>query len=253
MNFPYIIAGVCRDALVNGYTPYELLRDGLRDRHHFGYCDLSRDDTIADCTNNFDITDETLVSALKMMPATVEIIFLNGLPGITKLGANIFSDNLKKPGLLQAIYANDCGIETIDADALGGLGELKIFNADNNPSVQNIPEDLFKDTPKLLQFSMFFAGVQAIPAGLFQNTPDIERIVLHGIPTLTEFAPGTFDGLTKLQILRFVLCGFHDNSFPEGLFKDLVSLQFFDFFGNPGFTTFKKSWFDGGWGKNILR
>ena len=70
-------AGICRDSNVNGFTPYELLRDGQPTRYHFGYCDIAGDDTIAECTNS-DITDANLAFALGLLPDTVEVIFLNG-------------------------------------------------------------------------------------------------------------------------------------------------------------------------------
>ena len=53
-------------------------------------------------------------------------------------------------------------------------------------------------------------------------------------------------------MISFVDSAFDDDSFPIGVFKDLVSLKFFDFFGNK-INMFKKSWFYGGWGQNILR
>ncbi len=70
-------AGICRDSNVNEFTPYELLRDGQPTRHHFGYCDLAGDDTIAECTN-VAITDDNIEAALGLLPSTVEVIFLNG-------------------------------------------------------------------------------------------------------------------------------------------------------------------------------
>ena len=66
------------------------------------------------------------------MPKMTEVIFLNGIPGITALTANIFSAHLLEPSNIQAIYLNDCKIDNIDASALNGLPNLKIFNADYN-------------------------------------------------------------------------------------------------------------------------
>ena len=118
-------AGICRDSNVNGYTPYELLRDGQPTRRHFGYCDLAGDDTIAECTTG-GITDANIEAALGLIPPTVEVIFLNGNPGITTLPDNLFS-GYGFSDKLQAIYVNGCSILSIGDYALYGLPELKIF------------------------------------------------------------------------------------------------------------------------------
>ena len=56
----------------------------------------------------------------------------------------------------------------------------------------------------------------------------------------------------KLEMISFVNNGaFDDTSFPDGVFDDLVSLKFFDFFGN-NIATVKKSLFESGWGENLL-
>ena len=253
--------GICRDSLVNGYTPYELLRNGQPSRHHYGYCDIAGEGTIAECTNQLHINDGNLANVLAMMPDTVEVIFLNGIPGITTLTANIFSDNLANSEIVQAIYLNDCALATIEPRALAGLPELKIFNADSNADFTTLDEDMFINNPKLLQWSMFNTGITSIPAGFFQHTLDIERIVGYGTP-LTEFEAGVFDNLTKLQMLSFVNCQLSNDGIPDDVFNDLESLQFFDLFADPAGTNeiahFKKEWFNynGGaskMGANLIR
>ena len=61
---------ICRDSFVNGYTPYELQRQGQQTRHRVGYCDLSAQNTIADCVDQ-NLDDASFVQALKFLPATV--------------------------------------------------------------------------------------------------------------------------------------------------------------------------------------
>eukprot|EP01083_Nonionella_stella_P293610 998557_1 len=70
------------------------------------------------------------------------------------------------------------------------------------------------------------------------------------MPELNQFEAGTFDGLSNLKLASFVNCGFTNEGFPEGIFSDLVSLEFIDFFGNK-LTSIDAGWFSGGWGSNI--
>ena len=249
--------GICRDALVNGYTPYELLRDGENSCRHFGYCDLAGDDTIADCSGQTRINDSNLDKVLRMMPDSVQVIFLNGIPDITDIPADAFS----KFSDLQALYINDCpNLATISENALRGLGNLKIFNADNNESITTIPETLFKDSSDLRQISMFQNPITDIPAKLFENTKNIERIVLYG-NSITEFPPGVFAGLKKLTFLAFPDTGLCSETYciPDDTFDDLESLQYFDIFLAPNFTKLKARWFnvdkksESKMGKNLIR
>lgn len=73
---------------------------------HVGYCDLAGDDKIAECTNNPYIADATLPGALAMLPSTVEVIFLNGISGITALPDSIFQDNLKKRKFYRPLFTS---------------------------------------------------------------------------------------------------------------------------------------------------
>ena len=250
--------GICRDSQVNGYGPYELLRDGQATRHRIGYCDLAAHDTIADCTDiNLSTDDDSFVQALKELPDTVEVLFANGNPGITELRADVF-DGLPN---LQAIYLNDCGIETMASGVLSELSNLKVFVINMNP-IAAIPSDLFDYTPGLLQFEYFttFQGNatlftnSGLPAGLFEKTLDIERIIIYGHKRLTALPENLLKGLTKLNIFSVVDNGLTSDGIPEDLFYDCTSLQFWDFFGNS-MDTFDVRWFNGGggWEKNILR
>jgi len=247
-------AGICRDSTISiggggAFSPYEYLRDGQPSRHHVGFCDVAADETVAECTAAL-ITDVNIEAALKILPNTIEVLFLSG-NSITSLNRTVF-ENLRNPGIIQALYVNDCQLQEIAADTFMDMPELKIFNADSN-NVTVLPDDLFKTNTELRQLSMFFNfGLAVLPEDLFENTKDLERLVMYGTK-ISRFAQDTFKGLSKLELMSFVDNGlFNETSFPDDVFKDLISLKFFDFFGNK-FTKFEKKWFDGGWGANILR
>jgi Leucine-rich repeat (LRR) protein len=247
--------GICTDSLVNGYTPYELLRSGALTRHHFGYCDLAYGNTVADCTH-MSITDSTLANALQLLPSTVQVIFFNDNPGISMLPSNIFSANLKNVSNIQSLSFDECNITTIDPAAFNGLTRLKVLNLNMN-NIESLPSNVFTSTPNLLQLSLFTAGTKyysltSLPEELFASTPNIERIVMYGHGSLNTFTPNIFKGLTKCTIISFVNCGFNNAGFPTGVFKDLKSLRYFDFFGNK-LTSVESTWFDGNWGGNITR
>ena len=253
---------ICADSLVTvdehgPFTPYELLRTGKISRRRVGFCDLALNDTIADCTD-MGLTDTTFVLALSYLPTTVEIIFMSGNTKITKLTADIFST----PGLtsLQAIYLNDCGITSIDANALQGLASLKIFNVNMNP-IPSLPESLFQPTPDLLQFEYFTTGqgastaLSSLPAGLFQYTQSIERIVIYGHKRLTSLPPGLLANLSHLLIFSMVDCGLTSTGIPANLFVNCTSLEYWDFFGNS-MEVFDNRWFSGtgvAWYTNVKR
>ena len=253
---------ICADSLVtvngNGpYTPYELLRTGKISRRRVGFCDLALDDTIADCTD-VGLTDDTFVQALSYLPINVEVIFMSGNKGITMLTDGIFNT----PGLtsLQAIYLNDCGITSIDEDALRGLASLKIFNVNMNP-IPSLPESLFQYSPGLLQFEYFTTGqgantaLSSLPANLFLNTKSIERIVIYGHKRLTSLPSGLLAGLNNLLIFSMVDCGLTTTGIPANLFVDCTSLEYWDFFGNS-IKMFDNVWFSGtgvNWYTNVKR
>jgi hypothetical protein len=254
---------ICRDSFVNGYTPYELQRQGQQTRHRVGYCDLSGQNTIADCVDQ-NLDDESFVQALQFLPATVQIIFMSGNPtitdgslGITKLTEDIFKANLKSPSTVQAIYLNDNSIADIHENALRGLVNLKIFCINMNP-LPSIPGKLFQYSPNLLQFEYFMTGqgdntaLSEFPVDLFSNTKKIERIVIYGHKRVTSLPSGLLDGLSNLNIFTIVDSGLTSDGIPDDLFHDCTSLQFWDFFGNS-MTTFDGRWFNGIWEKNLIR
>ena len=123
--------------------------------------------------------------------------------------------------------------------------------------ISTFPAKLLSPTPRLRQFSAITAGSKyhsllGLPDDLFAYTPDMQRIIIYGHRNLTEFPATIFKGLSKCEIISFVSCGFTNDGFPDDVFSDLTSLKFFDFFGNQ-LTKVEQRWFQGGWGKNILR
>lgn len=243
-------AGICRDVLVKGYTPYEWLRDGATTKHRLPYCNVAGDEKVADCQAG-GITTTTLGTALSMLPSSIEILFLSGNE-ITSLGDDAFN-GLKNIKNIKAIYLNDCKLGTIGANALRGLSNLEVFNADEN-LVEVLDEDFLKHTPKLRQFSMFhnfnlWTATKMIPTKFFSYTPNLEVISLYGTAVET-FEKDTFKGLRKLTLLTFVTNA-NIASFPDGVFDDLVSLQFLDFF-RCSITTIPEGFF-GSWARNLIR
>ena len=251
--------GVCKDSLVNGYTPFELLRDGADTNHRSIYCDIAGHGTVADCSKG-GVDDTNLETVLKSLPATVEVLFLNG-NNITSLGQSAFyHDDYKFSNSnnknLKALYLSDNpNLSSLDKDALEGLDNLLSFNAANN-QITFLDENFLKHTPKLTQFSTYFnfdlfASTNKLPVKFFSHTPDLERMSLYGTG-ITTFDAGTFKNLTKLQFMSFVNnAKINKDSFPEGLFDDCVSLLEWDFFGN-NITELREGLF-GNWAKNILR
>lgn len=246
--------GICRDSLVDGATPFEHYRAGADTHRHLGYCDVLENDNFADCTKA-GITDTTLAFALSLIPDTVTILVLNNNVGITELSSGIF-DNLKNPASIKALIIEDCNIATLAENSFAPLVNLEILNMNQN-LISELPSGILASNPKLKQFSMFGAGTKpglltTLPEDVFSPTPDIERIILYGHSGLTAFPANIFKGLGKCEMISFVACGFSEAGFPDGVFSDLVSLQWFDFFGNQ-ITKVESRWFDGGWAGKILR
>lgn len=246
--------GICRDALVNGYTPYELQRQGAATGRRLGYCVMSTNDTVADCTKAF-LNDTSFPLALSLIPYTTQVLIVNNNPKITMLPSGIFS-GLRNPSGVKALIMDDCGIKTIDSNAFAPLTNLQVLNLNQN-KVQTLPTGMLSRNGQLKQFSMFGAGeaytqLTGLPEDLFFYTPLIERIVMYGHPNITSFPPNVFRDLFHCEIISFVNCGITNAGIPDGVFSNLTSLLFFDFFGNQ-LTKAEARWFEGGWASNVLR
>jgi hypothetical protein len=242
--------GICRDALVDGYTPYEWLRDGADTQHRLPFCDVANNGKVVDCTMG-GVNTDNLSAVLESLPGTMEILFLNGNQ-ITSITGPL-ADSLTNPLNLKALYLNDNGLESLAANTLEGLDNLEVFNADENLVVE-LADDFLSYTPKLKQFSMFHnynLFSPSIPATFFSNTPLLEVISLYGTG-ITNFTEHTFDGLHNVKMFSFVTNGgITEASFPAGLFDDLTSVQFFDFFGTE-IKALPDNFF-GPWASKILR
>jgi hypothetical protein len=242
--------------MVDGYTPYEWLKQGADTLRRHAYCDvgggINGKDEVADCTMG-GITDANFHDVLASLPGTMKILFLNGNK-ITKIDGPL-SNHLENPANLKAIYMNDNGLKTVSADAFKGLSNLEVWNADVN-QVATLDKDFLQYTPKLKHFSMHDNPklfTPSFPAGFWQHTPKLEVMFTYGTGVST-FLPGTFDGLTSLVIMSFVGNNkITEKSFPNPpeLFKDLTSLRFFDFFGNP-IKSIPANFF-GPWASKIIR
>jgi len=246
--------GICRDAVVDGATPFEHLRSGVATHRHLGYCDLANYDTVAECTRS-GITDSNFPYVLSALPSTVKILILNNNLGITSIPSGIFN-NLRNPAEIIALVMEDCMLATIAQDGLAPLINLELLNI-NQHVLTEFPNQMLIGNPFLRQFSAFSAGgkgglLTSLPEDLFQYTPDIENIIMYGQSGLTAFPPNIFRGLDRANIISFVFCGFTNAGFPDGVFSDLANLEWFDFFGNQ-LTSVENRWFDGNWGGNLLR
>lgn len=244
--------GICRDALIDGFTPYEWLREGADTQHRIPFCDLASNDKVADCTMG-GVTETNIASVLAMLPGTVEMLFLNGNK-ISTLANGVFK-NLRNPSNLKALYVNTCGITSMEQNALEGLENLVIFSAYEN-KVLSLHPDFLIHTKKLVDFAMAInpelfggAGGNKFPTGFLQHTPELEMLNMYQCASLTQFDAGTFDKNPKLRVMSFV-----NNqgitSFPNGLFDNLTGLEHFHFFGNQ-ITSFPDNFF-GPWAKKII-
>lgn len=145
-------AGICQDSTIGntGMSPYELQRANLKSLVHFGYCDVIDNGKIVDCSGLNTIAsfadptnpDSNLDVVLGTFPDNMEILFLNGIEGIEFLPSNIFSDNLKSPEKLKALYINGCNIQGAlnvqGQSPFRGLVNLEVLNMDENRDLDEI-------------------------------------------------------------------------------------------------------------------
>jgi hypothetical protein len=66
---------ICRDALVDGYTPYKWFCDGADTQHCLPFCDVANNGKVVDCTMG-GVNTDNLVAVLESLPGTMEILFL---------------------------------------------------------------------------------------------------------------------------------------------------------------------------------
>jgi len=228
-------------------TPPQLYKEAMFTKHRVGDCWLAADDKIADCHRKA-LNDGTIDQQLLWVPDDIEYIFLhaNALTKVPDLSR--FTD-------LKGIYLENNALTVLESDDFASNSKLEILNLSNN-FITEIPDDLLASVTDLKSFFFNFNYVTAIPATLFGTTTDIELISLVD-NKLTEFEAGTFAGLGSLKLLAFGQQGkaadrgkiFSADGIPDGLFDDLVSLEYFSTFINA-VGVLKESWF-GDWSANL--
>lgn len=241
--------GICVDYTFGGKTPFQIMQEGIDTWRKFGACRLAADDTVASCQKS-SLTDGTVQAALNVLPDTVEHLFLHSNELETVPDLSRFKDTLK------SLYLDGNNIGSVSKMDFN-LPELEILSLNQNPIVE-LPENLLKRTPKLKSFVYFtgnggesaFNGI--IPKRFFRSTPDIVNIIMYGHHNIVEFESGVFDGLSKAEIISFVDCRLSFDGFPNGVFDDLVSVQYFDFFLNNLSGKIPSDLF-GPWATNIFR
>jgi len=242
--------GICTDYSARGAddNPLRLMQRG--GNYKFGACRITSDKKVANCMRS-DLDDESAADALKVLPHTVEHIFLH-VNGLTRVPENLAANfpNLK------SLYLDGNNIDSVDASDFYGLRNLEILSLNVNP-ITDLPEDLLTGVRNLRTFSLFVPSgsattISTIPSNFFQYTKNIVNIIMYGHKGLTKFESGVFDGLKKVRIISFVDCSFTFDGFPKGVFDDLVSLEYFDFFLNDFRGKIPRGLF-GPWAKNVFR
>jgi len=227
-------------------TPGQLYMNSIL-RHKMGDCFLAADDKIADC-HRTGMTDANVDQNLLWLPDDIEYIFLN---------ANSFTKipDLSRFKSLKGIYLENNAIETLESDDFASNTELEIINLSNN-FITEYPADFFSNLTKLKAFYALFNYVEKIPDKLFSKNNEIEMIAVVG-NKLEGFEAGTFDGLSKLKLLAFGGQGkasfdgriFTEDGIPDGLFDDLVSLEYMSWFIHS-IGRIKSTWF-GDWSAKV--
>jgi len=228
-------------------TPPQLYKEAMFTKHRVGDCWLAANDKIADCHRK-GLKDGTVDQQLLWVPDDIEYIFLHA-NALTKV------PDLSRFTELKGIYLENNALAMLESDDFASNTKLQILNLSNN-FITEIPADLLAPLTDLKTFFFNFNYITAVPATLFSTTTDIELISFVD-NKLTEFESDTFAGLRSLKLLAFGQQGkaldrgkiFSADSIPDGLFDDLVSLEYFSTFIN-GVGVLKESWF-GDWSANL--
>jgi len=235
---------VCTDYRnADNKTPGQLYRDATFTKHRVGDCWLAADDKIADCHRKA-ITDASVDQNLLWVPDDIEYIFLN-VNSLTKV------PDLSRFTELKGIYLENNAIDTLSSDDFANNTKLEIINVNNN-FIADLPADIFFPLPKLKAFFATFNYIPSLSVTQFQNNPELEMLAVVD-NSISEFELGTFDGLASLQLLAISQQAngviLEDDGLPDGLFNDLVSLEYLSSFIN-GVGTLRNSLF-GDWSANL--
>jgi len=228
-------------------TPPQLYKEAMFTKHRVGDCWLAANDKIADCHRK-GLKDGTVDQQLLWVPDDIEYIFLHA-NALTKV------PDLSRFTELKGIYLENNALAMLESDDFASNTKLQILNLSNN-FITEIPADLLAPLTDLKAFFFNFNYISAVPVTLFSTTTNIEMIsVVEN--KLTKFEADTFAGLGSLKLLAFGQQGkaldrgkiFSADGIPDGLFDDLVSLEYFSTFINS-IGILKESWF-GAWSANL--
>jgi hypothetical protein len=238
-------------------SPYELERSKQQSRAHIGYCDIIDNGKIVDCTGQNTIADSNLDVVLGTFPENMEVLFLNGIEGITHLESDIFQANLKKPANLKALYINQCNImgalNEPGKSPFRGLINLEVLNLDENRGLNVVNSGLLKGLTKLKQYAMFDSSIELLPPDMFDDCKKtLEVMTIYCLPgpqdklgTHGFFDHNFFRGMKNLVTMSFVFCDFNtDDVVDDSMFDDLESLKWWDFNGDERMKSFKNRWFN---------
>jgi len=244
--------GICTDYPGNDVdgapNPFQIMQAG--GRLSYGSCFVTRDRTVADCMRS-NLNDATVNDALAVLPSTVEHVFLH-VNNLNRVPANL---GTLFPSL-KSIYLDGNNITSVSASDFSNMAGLEILSLNVNP-ITVLPGNLLSGVPNLKTFSLFLpsgygSSLSTIPSNFFQNTRGIVNIIMYGHKGLTSFERGVFDYLADCEIISFVDCSFTFQGFPDGVFDDLVSLKYFDFFINDFSGRIPSDLF-GVWARNVFR
>lgn len=239
---------VCTDVRnEDGKTPIQIYKESTFTKHRLGDCWLAADDTIADCHRK-GLSDADIDQNLMWLPDDIEYIMLQA-------NALTMIPDLSRFTKLKGIYLDNNVIDTLVSDDFASNTNLEILSMTNN-FITEIPDDILTPLTKLKAFFISYNYVESISPTLFSTNVEIEMIAVLA-NKLERFEPGTFDGLSALQLLAFGRQGkgpftgrvFKQDGIPDGLFDDLVSLEFLSTFIND-VTEWKSSWF-GEWSAKL--
>ena len=232
----------------DGKTASQVYKDAVFTKHRMGDCWLAADDKIADCHSK-GLTDSKVDQNLLWLPDDIEYIFLHQ-NALTKI------PSLSRFKELKGIYLENNAIEgALDSGTFAANTKLEVILLNNN-FIAEFPADLLASNTALKEFQSNFNYLENIPASLFSNTPNLEILSLVD-NKLTGFELGTFSGLGLLKLLAFGQQGkaqnqgkiFNEDGLPDGIFDDLVSLEYLSTFIN-GIGTLKNSLF-GAWSAKV--
>jgi len=240
---------VCTDQRNDdGKTPAQLYKEASFTKHRLGDCWLTGDgDKIADCHRK-GLSDATVDQQLSWLPDDVCYIFLHQ-NALTKV------PDLSRFTELKGIYLENNAISMLESDTFAANTNIEIINLSNN-FVTELPADLLSANTALKALFLNFNYITNVPV-TFLSTLSALELVSFVDNKLTGFELGTFDGLGNVKLLAFGQQGkggdrgkvFTADGLPDGLFDDLVSLEYFSTFINS-VGVLKDSFF-GAWSSKI--